>query len=466
MGYKRYERYKDSGVDWIGEVPEGWEVNRLKNSIKSCKNGIWGKEPEGNHNDIPCIRVADFDRNNLVVDINDITYRNYSENKQREYLLNVGDLLIEKSGGGEKQLVGFVVSYNHQLPAVYSNFIARMELKKNLAYQGYFKYVHAAMYSVRLNLRSIKQTTGIQNLDTGYYFEEIVPYPLLTEQKNIADFLNQKTAEIDSLIADKKKMVQLLQEMRQAIISEAITKGLDKNVKMKDSGVEWIGEIPEHWEVKKVKYLTSIISKGTTPSTVGKNTFEKGEVRYLKAENIKDNTLYYEPEFFIDQETHNLLKRSQLKENDILFVIAGATIGKVAILRKHFLPANTNQAVSFIRINRLGNSGFTWYWLQTSKIRKLIWLSAVQSAQPNLSMEDLGNLPILYPPLDEQCSICSYLNKKTFEIDSLISNIQTQINKLHEYRQSLISEAVTGKIDVRDIGQSTEGGVQNDCNAG
>ena len=261
-------------------------------------------------------------------------------------------------------------------------------------------------------------------------------------------------------------MVQLLQEMRQAIISEAITKGLDKNVKMKDSGVEWIGEIPEHWEVKKVKYLTSIISKGTTPSTVGKNTFEKGEVRYLKAENIKDNTLYYEPEFFIDQETHNLLKRSQLKENDILFVIAGATIGKVAILRKHFLPANTNQAVSFIRINRLGNSGFTWYWLQTSKIRKLIWLSAVQSAQPNLSMEDLGNLPILYPPLDEQCSICSYLNKKTFEIDSLISNIQTQINKLHEYRQSLISEAVTGKIDVRDFMHSTEGGVQNGCNAG
>ena len=114
-------------MDWGGAG--GVEVNRLKNSIKSCKNGIWGKEPEGNHNDIPCIRVADFDRNNLVVDINDITYRNYSENKQREYLLNVGDLLIEKSGC-EKQLVGFVVSYNHQLPAVYSNFIARMELKR------------------------------------------------------------------------------------------------------------------------------------------------------------------------------------------------------------------------------------------------------------------------------------------------------------------------------------------------
>ena len=215
--FKRYERYKDSGVEWIGEIPEHWEVGRLKSSIKSCRNGIWGDEPQGDNNDVACIRVTDFNRINMEIEVNDITIRNIPASKQKMYLLKYGDLLIEKSGGGEKQPVGFVTIFKHNIPAVYANFIAKMELVRKSIF-GFYKYVHSAMYSVRLNVRSIKQTTGIQNLDTNYYFEESVIYPPLNEQKSIANFLDQKTAEIDGLIADKEKLIELSgRKKRQAV---------------------------------------------------------------------------------------------------------------------------------------------------------------------------------------------------------------------------------------------------------
>lgn len=220
-------KMKDSGVEWIGEIPEHWEIGRLKNSIKSCRNGIWGDEPQGDNNDIACIRVTDFNRTNMEIEVNDLTIRNIPASKQKLYLLKYGDLLIEKSGGGEKQPVGFVTIFKHNIPAVYANFIARIELDKRKAYSGFFKYIYSAMYSIRLNVRSIKQTTGIQNLDTNYYFDERVMYPPLNEQIHIANFLDQKTAEIDDLITEIKLQIQKLKEYRQSLISEAVTGKID-----------------------------------------------------------------------------------------------------------------------------------------------------------------------------------------------------------------------------------------------
>ncbi len=156
------------------------------------------------------------------------------------------------------------------------------------------------------------------------------------------------------------------------------------------------------------------------------------------------------PQFYIDSETNNILKRSILLEGDILFVIAGATIGKVAILQKDLCPANTNQAISFIRLNHNQNTSYVWYWLTSSKIQEQVLLDAVQSAQPNLSMEDLSNLFIPYPPLLEQQQIVDYLDEQTQKIDSPIKKESQRIELLKEYRQSLISEVVTGKIDVRE----------------
>jgi type I restriction enzyme S subunit len=159
----------------------------------------------------------------------------------------------------------------------------------------------------------------------------------------------------------------------------------------------------------------------------------------------------YSPTKQVSLEAYNLFKKKQdIQENDILFVIAGATIGKVAILPKELTPSNTNQAVSFIRLKEGENHKFVHYWLLSSKIYDQIWFWAVQSAQPNLSMESLGNFPVPYPSIHEQELIVNFLNCKFGEYESVIVNNLNQIEKLKEYRQSLISEAVTGKIDVRD----------------
>ncbi|MDK2788956.1 MAG: type restriction enzyme subunit [Epulopiscium sp.] len=448
MGYKRYEKYKDSGVEWIGEIPEEWNAYRLKNSIKSCKTGIWGDEPEGNSNDISCIRVTDFNRVNMEVSIDNLTLRSLPKNKQKEYLLKKGDLLIEKSGGGEKQPVGFVVAYNHDLPAIYSNFIARMELDSNIAHPGFFKYVHAAMYSIRLNTRSIKQTTGIQNLDTGYYFNEIVPYPPVEEQNKICAFLDQKTGEIDSLIANKEKLIQLLQEKRQAIITEAVTKGLDPNVPMKDSGVEWIGEIPEGWSITKIKYICSESAVYGLNETA--DNYEDDGVRLIRTTDINEfgNLDDKINGVFISEEK---AKGYILKTGDILLSRSGSVGLSLYFDEEKYGKCSYASYLVKFRTNRFNCPRYLFYFTKSDSFYHQIQTALVSSTISNFNGQKYANIKLPLPSYFEQTAIANFLDQKTAEIDSLIADIQTQIAKLKEYRQSLIYEAVTGKIDVRNL---------------
>jgi type I restriction enzyme S subunit len=448
MGYKRYEKYKDSGVEWIGEIPEEWNAYRLKNSIKSCKTGIWGDEPEGNSNDISCIRVTDFNRVNMEVSIDNLTLRSLPKNKQKEYLLKKGDLLIEKSGGGEKQPVGFVVAYNHDLPAIYSNFIARMELDSNIAHPGFFKYVHAAMYSIRLNTRSIKQTTGIQNLDTGYYFNEIVPYPPVEEQNKICAFLEQKTGEIDSLIANKEKLIQLLQEKRQAIITEAVTKGLDPNVPMKDSGVEWIGEIPEGWSITKIKYICSESAVYGLNETA--DNYEDDGVRLIRTTDINEfgNLDDKINGVFISEEK---AKGYILKTGDILLSRSGSVGLSLYFDEEKYGKCSYASYLVKFRTNRFNCPRYLFYFTKSDSFYHQIQTALVSSTISNFNGQKYANIKLPLPSYFEQTAIANFLDQKTAEIDSLIADIQTQIAKLKEYRQSIIYEAVTGKIDVRNL---------------
>lgn len=220
-----------------------------------------------------------------------------------------------------------------------------------------------------------------------------------------------------------------------------------KYEKYKNSGVEWFGKIPEGWGAIRLKWISMIISKGTTPSTIGREIQPVGDIRFVKAENVSNNTVVAEPINFIDQKTNGMLIRSQLQESDILFVIAGATIGKVAILPKMFCPANTNQAISFIRLKSKDNVLFVWYWLQSHYINKILWLDAVQSAQPNLSMEKLGNFYVPLPSPLEQTAIAKFLDSKTAEIDQLIANKEKLIALYEEEKTTIINNAVTKGVD-------------------
>lgn len=275
-----------------------------------------------------------------------------------------------------------------------------------------------------------------------------VPLPPVETQRAIADFLDRKTASIDALIQKKEKLIELLDEKRAALINQAVTKGLDPNAPKKDSGIPWIGEIPAHWSITKLRYATSIVSKGTTPTTEGAVFTDEG-VRFLKAENIKrDGTVSERPEFFIDRSTDRLLRRSQLKEHDILVVIAGATTGKSGVLRAEALPANTNQAVSFVRLNDPSRADFVNAWLMSSGIQQQVWLLAVQSAQPNLSMENLRSFPCPWPPTNESLEICEWIGRQQQVFGALKNSLERQIRFLVEYRLSTVTAAVCGQAEI------------------
>ncbi|MGP3707997.1 restriction endonuclease subunit S [Gordonia paraffinivorans] len=217
---------RDSGVPWMGKVPAHWAVDRIKHSIAFARNGIWGAEPDGGRDDIRCIRVADFDRPHLAIDDRDMTFRKVTHSEREGRILQRGDLLLEKSGGGEKSPVGFVVLYDRDEPAVCSNFVARISLAP-MQDPKFWTYVHHSLYQSRMTYPSIKQNTGIQNLDQQSYFNERVGFPPLEEQREIAGFLDAHCIRIDALIEKSTQMIETLCKYRSALITNAVTGKID-----------------------------------------------------------------------------------------------------------------------------------------------------------------------------------------------------------------------------------------------
>lgn len=425
MSFPKYPAYKDSGVEWLGVVPEHWGVSPLKWLAEQVTDKATTSEFQVGLENIEgwagrfIETDTEFAGDGIAFRQEDILF-----GKLRPYLAKVW--LADRPG----QAVGdfFVLRPR----AVNSEFL--------------HKYILTPTVIEDLNASTI----GAKMPRVGW--EDMaalaVTLPPRKEQTQIARFLDHETARIDALIEEQQRLIELLKEKRQAVISHAVTKGLDPTVPMKDSGVEWLGEVPAHWVVRRIKHVTEVISKGTTPTTIGEDFQDEG-IRFLKAENIFGGRVLPDPEFFISERAHAALVRSALAENDVLVVIAGATTGKSAVLSGDLLPANTNQAVSFIRLRDTRLSEFIQCWLSTDAVQRSISLNSVQSAQPNLSMEDLGEIPVPLPPLDEIDLITDQMTTQISIFDGLISEAVNASGLLQERRSALISAAVTGKIDVR-----------------
>ena len=237
----------------LDNIPKHWKVQRLGTSVKSENNGVWGDDPDGT-NDIVCIRVADFDRSSNRIRTDKLTLRSVKPSERSGRLLRKGDLLLEKSGGGEQQPVGALVMYNHDFEAVCSNFVARLVVREGYD-PTYLTYLHRTLYATGVNKRSIKQTTGIQNIDSSSYLSERVGIPPIEEQAAIVRYLDAAEEQIKAYIGTKQKLIALLEEERQGVINQAVTRGLDPHVRLKPSGLEWLGDVPEHWEIRRSKRL-------------------------------------------------------------------------------------------------------------------------------------------------------------------------------------------------------------------
>ena len=441
-----YSEYRDSGVRWLGQIPSHWEVKRLSLTVTACQNGVWGSEADGIA-DTVCVRVADFDRLQFRVNLSEPTLRSIDPEVAKARKLRNGDLLLEKSGGGEKQPVGALVVYDHEQPAVCSNFVARMPVSDSF-HPRYLAYLHAALYAARINTRSIKQSTGIQNLDSASYLSEPVGLPNSSEQRAIANFLDRKTAEIDALVAKKEQLTDLLQEKRTALITRAVTRGLDPNVHMKDSGVEWLGEIPVHWEEARVWRLCSATS-GATP-TKDNPAYWNGNIPWVSPKDMKRRLI---------DTSRDLITQRALEETGIRLVDPGAVLVVVRgmILAHSFpvalatAPVTVNQDMKALRlVAGIDTSYFAW---TLDGLARGIIATVVEEAAHGtraIRMDQWRNVVCPVPPYSEQLAIAHFLDHATVETDALIAKMYEAIDHLHELRTALISAAVTGKIDVRE----------------
>lgn len=447
MSLPSYRQYKDSGVEWLGTIPTHWHVDRFKASITSCRNGIWGSEATGDTNDIACVRVADFDRITLSVKNEIPTVRNVSESERTGRLLTRGNLLLEKSGGGENQPVGQVVIYNLDIPAVCSNFVAKMELAPEM-FPAYWNYVHAAAYSVRLNVGSINQTSGIQNLDQTRYFDERAPFPPIDEQEAIAAFLDYETSKIDALITEQEKLLELLTEKRQAAISHAVTRGLNPDVPLKDSGAEWLGTVPEHWSVVPLKHPCTLLKDGThlPPPRVDIG------VPLLSVRNIEDSVFSTrEDDSMISTDDYDVLCRAFVPASgDVLMAIVGATLGKVAIVPGGLRNFHIQRSLAIFRPGERLLANWLFYCMSSGAFQRMLWENVGFSAQPGIYLGTLKDFKIPLPSLPEQAEVCRFLDGEVEKLNALKAEATHAIELLNERRSALVFAAVTGKIDVRE----------------
>ena len=375
--------------------------------MASCINGTWGSDPNGRE-DIICVRVADFDRTRMRVRINNPTLRAVPVNERNQKQLCKGDLLLEKSGGGDLQPVGVVMLYDHDLPAVCSNFVARMTVAHGFE-PAYLVYLHSCLYSFRLNVRSIKQTTGIQNLDSRAYLSEPVAFPPFPEQSAIVRYLDYIDHRIRRYIRSKQKLIKLLEEQKQAIIHQAVTRGLDPNVKLKPSGVEWLGEIPEHWNTISLGAASELIQTGPFGSQLHSHEYIEGGVPVINPSHMRNGRIVPDTSISISQSKADDLQRHKLQPGDIVAARRGE-LGRCALVTT--IEEGWICGTGSLRICCKTSIFGPEYFLQlfsSQGIRDSLSISSIGATMDNLNAGMVVRLRLPLPSLDEQRRIVGIL---------------------------------------------------------
>lgn len=449
MNFSTYPAYRDSGVEWLGKTPQHWSVYSLKRTVDGCVNGLWGDEPDG-ENDIAVIRVADFQRSSSTVGLDKLTYRSITTKERKSRLIKSGDLLIEKSGGGEKTLVGCVVLFAHEFDAITSNFVAKMRPLADFDSQ-FLCYAFGKLYDSRVNYPSVKQVTGIQNLDAESYLQERFCFPTRAEQTHIARFLDHETARIDALIEEQQRLIELLKEKRQAVISQVVTKGLDSSVPTKDSGVQWLGEVPAHWSVTRSKFVFGLLSGYAFKSEFFQKNGD-GEKTLITPGSFDELGKLYFSEKSTVQYVGEWHSQFELKAGDLVMVLTDLSYKKLILGRAAFVDrddALLNQRIARVISSPHVEDKYLWLAINSEVMREQLKLTASGATVFHTSTEKVGDCWMALPPEDEQLVITAFVEKFHFELDELIKQVIDAVGLLHERRSALISAAVTGKIDVR-----------------
>lgn len=436
--------YRDTNIHWIGEIPKHWKTTKIKyTTYVKGRIGWQGLKSEEFIEEGPyLVTGTDF----LEGEINWDSCYHISEDRYNEappIQLKEADLLITKDGTIGKVAIVKDLPYKAILNS--GIFVTRSE-----------KYLVDYMYWI-LNspifdkyIKYFETGSTIKHLYQETFENFSYPLPPKSEQTFIVEYLKDRIGTLDNLIIKKNKIIDLLEKQRQSIITETVTKGLNPNVKMKDSGVEWIGDIPEHWEVKKLKHLGKFVSGYAFPS----NAFINNGTKVIKINNIQTMNLEWFDISYVGDDWLDKLNQYQVRKGDLVIALTRPIIStgiKAAIVDTDE-ELLLNQRNAYFRNNNLIPSNWLYYLvLNQSFVDEFESLIDRTGQQPNISTNDIENIKIPLPSLGEIQQITDYLNERTTEIEKIKVNTLNQIAKLKEYRQALIYEAVTGKIDVRDM---------------
>lgn len=423
---------KDSGVVWIGEIPEKWETVRFKDHYKNKK------EIAGEHS-------SEFER--LALTLNGVIKRpkddseglqpkefdTYQILRENDFVFKMIDLQnISTSRVGLSPYTGLVS------PA-YIRFTSRKENQFN----KFTYYFLMSMYynCVFNNLGGDGVRSALNASDMGTL---MIPNPNLATQQKIAAHLDRKCTQIDALISNAQQQIEKLKAYKQSVITETVTKGLDPDVAMKDSGVEWIGEIPENWEVIRLKNLATIV-RGGSPRPAGDERFYVGSIPFMKIADITKDENKYVYDCVSSIKEAGLVHTRMVEPETLLLTNSGATLGvpKITMFRTTF----NDGIAAFLNLDKKIDILYAFYSLK-ARTKLFLESASMGMGQPNLNTEIIGNTLITLPSIEEQNEIVAYLDEKCSQIDKLIALKQQKIEKLQQYKKSLIYEYVTGKKEV------------------
>jgi type I restriction enzyme S subunit len=426
-----YPKYKASGVECLGDVPEHWDVKRFKYIARLQTGNTPSKSDSENYSDEGMLWIKPDDLSEFIPIIDTKEYLSDKGRKEARVIPPYSPLVccigtIGKFGYSEKE-----VTTNQQINSIKYN-------NKILARYGLYQIVVSEKEHIKY-----ANTNVVSILNAENQSQICFPVPPLSEQQSITDFLDRETGRMDTLIGKNQKLIELLKEKRTVLISRAVTKGLNPKVKMKPSGVEWVGDVPVHWEVKAIKWETPVF-RGASPRPIDDPVYfdDEGEYAWVRIADVTASHVYLEE---TTQRLSDIGANLSVKLNPgKLFLSIAATVGVPCITKIKCCIHD-----GFVHFPRLkSNTKFMYYIFDCGEPYKGL---GKLGTQLNLNTDTVGSIVMGFPPLAEQQAIVAFLDHETGKIDVLVAKVETAIEKLKEYRTALISAVVTGKIDVREV---------------
>ncbi len=429
--FRRYPEYRNSGVEWLGQVPAHWSVKRLKFLAPARISKLDTKPDDAVY--VGLEHVESWTGRLLLepqppsVDsaVSSFAAGDVLFGKLRPYLAKVARPVFDG------------VCTSEILPLRPTSGCIQSYMMYCLLNAPYVRWLDSLTYGAKMPRVNPDQVGNSR-----------APLPPESEQLAIATFLDRETAEIDSLIAKKERLIELLQEKRTALITRAVTRGLAPNVRMKDSGVEWLGEIPAHWEVRRIAMAVNKITNGYVGPT--RDILVDDGVPYLQSLHIKNGQIEFDRKhYFVTKYWSDQHRKSILLEGDVLVVQTG-DIGQNCVVPAAFEGTNCHALIILRLKPHFGEGAFLSYLLQSSYGQNALKWSQTGALHPHLECGHLREIPIVLPPPEEQSRIVRAVEEQTKALDSLQSKVHSAVDHLKELRTALISAAVTGKIDVRE----------------